>query len=82
MTSTVRKVKQVLGQMKLLRDEEGRTEEEDGSGEGWEWGGEGLAGYGGQPPGTLRWTQDASAAGKKSSGSLSIRRATQREGSR
>lgn len=32
------------GHVKLVRDEEGRTGEENGSGEGWEWGGEGLAG--------------------------------------
>lgn len=74
------------GDVKLVRDEEGRTGEENGSGEGWEWGGESLAGwlagYGGQPPGTLRRTQDASAAGKQSSGRLSIRRATRREWSR
>ena len=33
------------GHVKLVRDEEGRTGEENGSGEGWEWGGEGLAGW-------------------------------------
>lgn len=53
------------GHVRLVRDEEGRTGEENGSGEGWERGGEGLAGYGGQAPGTLRRTQDASAAAKQ-----------------
>lgn len=33
------------GDVKLVRDEEGRTGEENGSGEGWEWGGESLAGW-------------------------------------